>query len=99
MQRQFALIENDFFVELEPGPAIWYSQSGTYMPYRRIEYAIETKLWQNLISINPNSQRMGTLVESVAWGTSAISKMHVNSLEQTRSKWITLYDLSLHNYT
>jgi hypothetical protein len=41
MQWQFALTENDFSVELEPGPGIWYSQSGTYMPYRRIEYAIE----------------------------------------------------------
>jgi hypothetical protein len=44
MQRQFALTENDFSMELEPGPAIWYSQSGTYMSYRRIEYAIETKI-------------------------------------------------------
>jgi hypothetical protein len=38
MQRHFALTENDFS---EPGPDIWYSQSGTYIPYKRIVYAIE----------------------------------------------------------
>jgi hypothetical protein len=33
---------------MEPGPDVWYSQSGTYVPYNRDMYVIATTAPTNL---------------------------------------------------